>query len=83
MDGAYGGIVAAEIRGGAEAADRLVKSTNLWTHATSLGGLESTMERRRRWAGESLTIPEGLVRMNVGIEDVEDLWTDLDQALRA
>jgi cystathionine gamma-synthase len=82
MSGAFGGIIAAEIRGGGEAADRLVKSTSVWLHATSLGGLESTMERRRRWAGESPTIPEGLVRLNVGIEDVEDLWTDLDQALR-
>jgi len=49
--------------------------------ATSLGGVESTLERRRRWAGEAPTIPEGLVRLSVGIEDVEDLWADLEQAL--
>ena len=82
MNGAFGGIIAAEVRGGADGAERLVKSTRLWMYATSLGGIESTLERRRRWAGESETIPEGLVRLNVGIEDVEDLWQDLDQALR-
>jgi cystathionine gamma-synthase len=49
--------------------------------ATSLGGVESTLERRRRWPGELPTVPEGLVRMSVGIEHVEDLWADLTQAL--
>ena len=53
----------------------------LWVHATSLGGVESTFERRRRWKTEAATIPEGLVRMSVGIEDVEDLWHDLVTAL--
>ena len=51
-------------------------------HATSLGGVESTLERRRRWKAEAATIPDGLVRLSVGIEDVEDLWDDLgSQAL--
>jgi cystathionine gamma-synthase len=50
-------------------------------HATSLGGVESTFERRRRWKVEPATIPDGLVRMSVGIEDVDDLWDDLAQAL--
>ena len=50
-------------------------------HATSLGGVESTFERRRRWKVEPATIPEGLVRMSVGIEDVDDLWDDLAAAL--
>ena len=45
------------------------------------GGVESTFERRRRWKTEPATIPEGLVRMSVGIEDVEDLWADLSRAL--
>ena len=65
----------------AEQADQLTHTTLLWVHATSLGGVESTFERRRRWKGEASTIPEGLVRMSVGIEDVEDLWADLEQAL--
>ncbi|RLV51153.1 cystathionine gamma-synthase [Nocardioides mangrovicus] len=72
-----GGIVAVELAGGVEAADRLVASTALWVHATSLGGVESTFERRRRWATESRSIEESLVRLSVGIEDVEDLWEDL------
>jgi cystathionine gamma-synthase len=65
----------------AGAADVLTHSTSLWVHATSLGSVESTFERRRRWQGEAATIPEGLVRMSVGIEDVDDLWHDLEQAL--
>ena len=66
---------------GAIAADLLTHQTRLWVHATSLGGVESTFERRRRWKTEAATIPEGLVRMSVGIEDVDDLWADLVQAL--
>jgi cystathionine gamma-synthase len=65
----------------AESADRLTHGTTLWVHATSLGGVESTLERRRRWRSEPVTIPEGLVRLSVGIEDVEDLWADLTGAL--
>jgi cystathionine gamma-synthase len=65
----------------ADHADLLVRSTSLWVHATSLGGVESTFERRRRWKSEPATIPEGLVRLSVGVEDVEDLWADLSQAL--
>lgn len=65
----------------ADHADLLVRSTSLWVHATSLGGVESSFERRRRWRSEPTTIPEGLVRLSVGIEDVEDLWADLSQAL--
>ena len=61
--------------------DRMVRSTSLWVHATSLGGVESTFERRRRWKSEPATIPDGLVRLSVGIEDVEDLWADLEGAL--
>jgi cystathionine gamma-synthase len=76
----FGAIVAAVLPT-AEAADQLTHSTSLWLHATSLGSVESTFERRRRWKGEASTIPEGLVRMSVGIEDVEDLWADLAQAL--
>lgn len=77
----FGAIIAPVIAGGADAADFLVRATSLWVHATSLGGVESTFERRRRWKLEATTIPEGLVRLSVGIEDVEDLWDDLVQAL--
>ncbi|GAA3699538.1 aminotransferase class I/II-fold pyridoxal phosphate-dependent enzyme [Microlunatus aurantiacus] len=60
-----------------------VAALELWVFATSLGGVESMLERRRRWAGELATVPEGLVRLSVGIEHVEDLWADLAQALDA
>jgi len=75
------GAILAMVLGSAEAADLLTHSTSLWVHATSLGSVESTFERRRRWKGEAATIPEGLVRMSVGVEDVDDLWADLEQAL--
>ena len=79
----FGGIVSIELAAGAAAADRLTRSTRLWVHATSLGGVESSFERRRRWKSEPVTIPDALVRLSVGIEDVEDLWDDLRQALDA
>ncbi|SFT74946.1 PLP-dependent aspartate aminotransferase family protein [Arthrobacter sp. ov118] len=66
---------------GAEAADRLVRALHLWLPATSLGGVESLIERRRRHAAEPDSVPENLVRLSVGIENVEDLWSDLKQAL--
>ena len=82
MDG-YGAIIAVEVRGGAEAAERVCAGTALWIHATSLGGVESTLERRRRHSGESVLVPETLLRLSVGIEDVDDLWQDLSAALTA
>lgn len=77
----FGGIVSIVLAQGALAADLLTAKTRLWVHATSLGGVESTLERRRRWKAEAATIPEGLVRLSVGVEDVEDLWDDLRRAL--
>ena len=77
----FGGIVSIVLAQGEMAADLLSRKTRLWIHATSLGGVESSLERRRRWKAEAATIPEGLVRLSVGIEDVEDLWEDLRAAL--
>lgn len=77
----FGGIVSIVLAGGAMAADLLTHSTSLWVYTTSLGGVESTFERRRRWKSEPATIPDALVRLSVGIEDVDDLWADLQQAL--
>ena len=77
----YGAMLAIEVAGGADAAQKVCDNVRLWVHATSLGGIESMLERRRRWAAEAPTIPENLIRLSVGIEDVEDLWRDLDQAL--
>ncbi|CAN5195629.1 PLP-dependent transferase [soil metagenome] len=77
----FGAIVSIVLAQGALAADLLTHKTSLWVHATSLGGVESTFERRRRWKSEPTTIPDALVRMSVGIEDVDDLWEDLAGAL--
>jgi cystathionine gamma-synthase len=77
----FGGIVSVVLAQGAMAADLLVHKTSIWVHATSLGGVESTFERRRRWKAEPATIPDGLVRLSVGVEDVDDLWDDLRDAL--
>ncbi|HEU4568828.1 MAG TPA: PLP-dependent aspartate aminotransferase family protein [Marmoricola sp.] len=76
----FGAIVGLVLDSGL-AADLFQHKTALWVFATSLGGVESTLERRRRWKSEPATIPDGLVRLSVGIEDVEDLWDDLAQAL--
>jgi cystathionine gamma-synthase len=78
----YGAILGLRPRGGAAAADAVVAGLRLWVPATSLGGVESSIERRRRLATESATVPEDLLRLSVGVEDVEDLWADLDQALQ-
>jgi cystathionine gamma-synthase len=77
----FGAVISVVMAEGALAADLLTHGTALWVHATSLGGVESSFERRRRWKTEPATIPEGLVRLSVGIEDVDDLWSDLAAAL--
>ena len=82
MDG-YGSILCVRPVGGPAAADAVVAAVRLWVPATSLGGVESSLERRRRYTTESVTVPEDLLRLSVGIEDVGDLWADLDSALRA
>lgn len=76
----FGGMLAI-VLGSAEAADAVTHATSLWVNCTSLGGVESTFERRRRWKGEDKDVPEGLIRLSVGIEDVDDLWADLAGAL--
>lgn len=76
----FGSLVSLELAD-KQTADGFVSATRLWVPATSLGGVESTLERRRRWPGELASVPEGLVRLSVGLEHVEDLWADLAQAL--
>lgn len=78
MDG-FGAIVCFEVAD-AEAADRLVSALGLIVATTSLGGVETTIERRGRWAGEE-RLPGGLLRLSVGLEHVDDLWEDIDRAL--
>ncbi|WP_147916715.1 trans-sulfuration enzyme family protein [Ruania zhangjianzhongii] len=77
----FGSILTVRPHGGAAAAEELTRRVRLWTPATSLGGVESLLERRRRLVDEARTVPEDLIRLSVGIEDAEDLIADLDQAL--
>jgi cystathionine gamma-synthase len=78
----FGSILGIEVSGGAAAAEAVVEALRVWTPATSLGGVESLIERRRRHANEPVSVPENLLRLSVGIENIEDLWADLDQALQ-
>jgi cystathionine gamma-synthase len=77
----FGSIIAIEVHGGLQGAETVASRVRLWTHATSLGGVESLIERRRRHPGEASTVPENLLRLSVGVEDIEDLWRDLEAAL--
>lgn len=79
----FGAMISIEVVGGVDGAEAVCAATRLWTHSTSLGGVESQIERRRRHVLEVGTVPEDLLRLSVGVEDVEDLWADLDQALRS
>jgi cystathionine gamma-synthase len=79
----FGAIVSFEYAGSAQATDRVCDASKIVTNATSLGGVESLWERRRRWPIESASVPESLIRLSVGCEDVEDLWADIDAALHA
>jgi cystathionine gamma-synthase len=77
----FGAIISFEIAGDAAAAERVCDGASLIINATSLGGVETTWERRRRWQLESHSIPENLIRISVGCENVDDLWRDIDTAL--
>jgi len=77
----FGAVISFEIDGNAEQAEKVCESSKLITHATSLGGIESLWERRRRWALESPSVPEQLIRLSVGCEHVDDLWADIQQSL--
>ena len=82
MDG-FGSIVAIVPAGDVAAVEAAVDALRVWTPATSLGGVESLIERRRRHHEEPPSVPETLLRLSVGIENVEDLWEDLDRVLCA
>jgi cystathionine gamma-synthase len=84
----FGGMVSFTVVGGREAALRVCAATELFTLAESLGGVESLIEHPAAMthasvAGSALEVPDDLVRLSVGIEDVEDLADDLRQALDA
>jgi len=77
----FGTIISFDVRGDAAAADAVCAGLRLIQHATSLGSVESTIERRAGIPGQE-HLPPTLLRLSVGIEAVEDLWRDLDRALR-
>ncbi len=77
----FGAVLSFTVIGGAKEADRVCESSKIITNATSLGGVESLWERRRRWQGESTLIPESLIRLSVGCENIDDLWADIELAL--
>ena len=77
----FGPLLSFELAGAAADADAVVAAAQLVVPATSLGGVESSWERRARWAGE--TAPETLIRLSAGIEPVEDLLADIGAALNA
>jgi cystathionine gamma-synthase len=79
MQGGYGGLLSFDVAGGGQEARRVETSTRLIRNATSLGGARSVLETRHRWEGDR--VPEGLVRLSVGLESVDELWADLEQAL--
>src|SRR5206468_5498700 len=82
----FGGMVSCTLRGGEAAALRLVERTQLFTLAESLGAVESLIEHPARMthasvAGSPLAVDPALVRLSVGLETIDDLLADLDQAL--
>ncbi len=80
MRGGFGGLLSFDVRGGEEAARSVETSTQVIVNATSLGGIHSSIESRHRWEGDR--VPPGLLRLSVGLEDVDVLWADLAAGVR-
>jgi cystathionine gamma-synthase len=78
-----GCMLSFDVAGTVEQTEAFLAHLRLVTHATSLGGVESLIERRARYAGDASVVGPTLCRLSAGIENVEDLWADLDSALRA
>ncbi|WP_375585461.1 trans-sulfuration enzyme family protein [Cyclobacterium xiamenense] len=79
----YGGMLSVVIKGNARDADRFIEKLTYFSNATSLGGVESLIERRSRVQGVTTGIPEQLIRISVGLENPDDLLEDLDKGLQA
>lgn len=78
----FGGMMSLEVRGGREAAMAVAAKLRIVTRATSLGGTESLIEHRASVEGPGTRAPESLLRLSVGLENIDDLIEDFDQALR-
>ena len=81
MRDGYGAVVSFQVPGGAAEALAVTARTQLFTRATSLGGVESLIEHRASMEGPLTQTPPSLIRLSVGLENVGDLVADLDQAL--
>ncbi len=77
----FGGMLSFLVKGGAEEARKVANSMRIFTQATSLGGVESLIEHRASVEGPLTKTPPNLLRISVGLENIEDLTDDLDQAL--
>jgi cystathionine gamma-synthase len=83
MENGFGFMLSVQVRGGEQAAIATAARVGLWKRATSLGGVESLIEHRASVEGPGSPCPPDLLRLSTGIEDPEDLFADLDEALRA
>ena len=83
MTGGFGGMLSIRVKGGETAAVAVAARVELWKRATSLGGVESLIEHRASIEGAGTPCPADLLRLSVGLEDVDDLFFDLVQALGA
>lgn len=83
MKGGFGGMLSIRLRGGEAQAIGAASKVRLWKRATSLGGVESLIEHRASIEGEGTPCPTDLLRLSTGIEDVDDLFADLESAIRA
>ncbi|HMQ48752.1 MAG TPA: aminotransferase class I/II-fold pyridoxal phosphate-dependent enzyme [Saprospiraceae bacterium] len=82
MLGGFGGMLSVLVKGGRETALKLSSSLKIFKHASSLGGVESLVEHRRSIESEDSLTPDNLLRISVGIEHVDDLIADFEQALK-
>jgi cystathionine gamma-synthase len=83
MHDGFGGMLSIRVRGGETAAIAAAANVRLWKRATSLGGIESLIEHRASIEGAGSPCPTDLLRLSTGIEDVDDLFGDLDRSLTA
>jgi cystathionine gamma-synthase len=81
MIGGFGGMLSVRVASGEQGAIAVAAQTRLWKRATSLGGVESLIEHRASVEGVGTPAPADLLRLSVGIEQVDDLIADLDRAL--
>ena len=82
MQGGFGGMLSIRVQGGETAAVATAAKVAVWKRATSLGGTESLIEHRASIEGAGSPVPSDLLRLSTGIEHVQDLIDDLEQALR-